>query len=93
MLKKLRLPVLALGAALTFLGPTSALAQYLTPHQVHEQQEQLRRLRHQQRRMSRGYYYYGSRSYDPFSTDTVVYNWWGDPIGYYDWWGYFHPYW
>jgi len=78
MLKRFRLPILALGTALTLLSPASSFAR------DHDRE----RREHHHVRVYVGpayrYHYYGPyyRYYGPYYR----------PYGYYDGWGYWHPY-
>jgi hypothetical protein len=79
MLKKFKLPALALGTALAIMSPSAALARdHDRDHERHEWREHERREHVWNERAPgyRGYYSYGPRYAN----------------GYYDRWGRWHPY-
>jgi hypothetical protein len=88
MFKRLGIPTLILGAALITLNPTTALAERrhraFAPRQFHERTFVAPPRAFHARPSFRTYYYV---------RPAVPYDYWFDgPAGYYDAWGFWHPY-
>ena len=96
MLKRFRLPTMVLGAALAVMNPAAALAKdHDRDHERHERHQRREWREHEWREHRprvRSYFYYGPY-YGP-TYATGFYDRWGywHPYGYYDRWGFWHSY-
>ena len=89
MLKKFKLPALALGTALAIMSPAAALASdHDRDHERHERHERREHVWSERGPGFRTYYGYGS------SYAGGYYDRWGrwHSYGFYDRWGRWHPY-
>jgi hypothetical protein len=102
MLKKLKLPALALGTALAIMSPGAALARDRDDRD-HERREWREHERHERRERvwrerSPGFSFYYGRNYNPYSRGYYANGFydqrgrWHPSYGYYDRWGRWHPY-